>query len=143
MTGTLPGTPPSLLPEAEGGARPVRRRLKVATAVVAALAALSLAAVTGYALHHPAPAALPEAHSPAGAKLAAEDISADLDSAHLIDPAWRTRFLAANAMSGALPYLRAAFDEETARVHPQPSPHEPEDGRRGRRPVRLRLRDDP
>jgi len=116
VTGTLPGTPPSLLPEAEGGARPVRRRLKVATGVVAALAALFLAAVTGYALHRPAPAVLPEAHSPAGAKLAAEDISRQINSAHLIDPAWRTRFLAANAMSGALPYLRAAFNEETARV---------------------------
>ena len=69
MTGTLPATPPSLLPEAEGGARPVRRRRKAAAGVVAALAALFLAAVTGYALHHPAPAALPEAHSPAGARI--------------------------------------------------------------------------
>jgi hypothetical protein len=116
VTGTLPGTPPSLLPEAEGGARPVRRRLKVAAGVVAALAALFLAAVTGYALHHPAPAAAPEAHSPAGAKLAAEDISRALGSSHLIDPAWRARFLAANAMPGALPYLRQGLGEASARI---------------------------
>jgi hypothetical protein len=116
VTGTLPGTPPSLLPEAEGGARPVRRRLKVATAVVAAVVALFLAAVTGYALHRPAPAALPEAHSPAGAKLAAEDIAVDLGSVHLIDPAWRGRFLAAKAMPGAVPYLRATLDEVATRV---------------------------
>lgn len=79
--------------------------------------ALALAAAGGYLLHRPgqpAPAPTVAAHSPAGAKLAAEGIAVDLGSVRFLDPAWRARYLRATVLPAAYPYLSGRMDASAA-----------------------------
>ena len=112
MTGALTGARPPLR-TGEGGAPSSHRGRKAAASAVA----LALAAAGGYLLHRPgqpAPAPTVAAHSPTGAKLAAEGIAVDLGSVRFLDPAWRARYLRETALPAALPYLTGSMDATVA-----------------------------
>jgi hypothetical protein len=114
VTGALTGARPPLL-TGEGGAPPSHRGRKAAASAVA----LALAAAGGYLLHRPgqpAPAPTVAAHSPAGAKLAAEGIAVDLGSVRFLDPGWRSRYLRETALPAALPYLSGRMDASVAQL---------------------------